>query len=365
MHETRIFSRHIVMLDAVVTGEIILQDGKIAAIDNRDAASPSAENWGEDYLIPGLVDIHTDNLEKHYQPRPGTTWDSIGAVMAHDAQCASAGITTVFDSLCLHGERNGLNRGEAFPVMIDAIERADADGLLKSKHLLHIRCEVTNAALMDGIERHFENPRVRMLSLMDHRPGQRQFHGRAVEGDPDPEADALAARCASHRQRLSVIATERNYTLAAHDDATVEQVEEAHALGCTMAEFPVTMAAAERSRKADMVIAMGAPNLVRGGSHSGNLSAGAAAQADLLDIITSDYIPFSMLRAAFLLAEEPFGWSLPRAIATVTEAPAKATGLNDRGSIAAGLRADLMRVARRAGNWPRPVSVWREGQRIA
>jgi alpha-D-ribose 1-methylphosphonate 5-triphosphate diphosphatase len=365
MRETRIFSNYVVTSDAVVSAEILVRDGVIEAIEPRTSASAGADDWGDDYIIPGLVDIHTDNLEKHYQPRPGATWDSVGAVMAHDAQCISAGITTVFDSLCLHGERNGLNRAEAFPVLIDAIESAANQGFLKAEHILHIRCEVTNPALMDGLEPQLDNLRVKMLSMMDHRPGQRQLRSRTVNEAVDAEAESLAELCASHRAKIAGISAHYGFTLAAHDDATVEQVQEAGALGCTMAEFPVTIEAAQEARASEMVIAMGAPNLVRGGSHSGNLSAGAAAKADLLDIITSDYIPFSMLRAAFLLTEEPYGWSLPRAIATVTDAPAKATALTDRGRVAKGFKADLVRVAWQAGKWPRPVSVWRGGERVA
>jgi alpha-D-ribose 1-methylphosphonate 5-triphosphate diphosphatase len=365
MNELRIFSRNVVTPAEAISAEILIGDGIIKAVEPCACASAGADDWGDDFIIPGLVDIHTDNLEKHYQPRPGATWDSIGAVMAHDAQCISAGITTVFDSLCLHGERNGLNRGEAFPVLIEAIERAANEGFLKAEHVLHIRCEVTNPALMDGLEPHLDNPRIKMLSLMDHRPGQRQLRSRTVEKEANAEVENLAELCASHRKKIADISTQYGFTLAAHDDATIEQVQEAGALGCTMAEFPVAIEAAQMARSLEMVIAMGAPNLVRGGSHSGNLSAGAAAEVDLLDIITSDYIPFSMLRAAFLLTERPYGWSLPRAIATVTDAPARATALNDRGRVTTGLRADLVRVAWQTGKWPRPVSVWRGGERVA
>lgn len=363
--EQRIFSRRVVTADSVLSAEIVIREGHIQSIEPRDKASADAEDWGDDLLIPGLIDIHTDNLEKHYQPRPGATWDTIGSVMAHDAQCAAAGITTVFDSLCLHGERNGLNRGEAFPIMVAVIDDAQDAGLLRSDHLLHIRCEVTNPALLERLIPHLGNPRLRMLSLMDHRPGQRQFVNREVSAEKAAAALEIADMCNMHRKRLAEIAQEIGVALAAHDDASAEQVHEAFGFGCTIAEFPVTQEAAETSRNAGMAIAMGAPNLVRGHSHSGNLGAGEAAKADLLDILASDYVPLSMLRAAFLLTQAPFDWELPQAIAVVTSGPAKAAGLNDRGSVAEGLRADLVRVAWQPGGWPRPVSVWRLGQREA
>ena len=362
----RLFSHRVVTPDVCAPAEVVIENGRIAAIEARDAPSAGAQDWGEDLLIPGLVDIHTDNLEKHYQPRPGATWDDIGAVLAQDGQCAAAGITTVFESLALHGIRNELNRREAFPAMVAALELADKEGLLRVDHLLHLRCEITYAELLDGIAPQADNPRVQLFSLMDHRPGQRQLANRS------PWADERSARpdfdeglCARNREAVAALAARRGLVLAAHDDATSAHVAEAQTLGCTMAEFPVAIEAAQAARQAGMTIALGAPNFVRGGSHSGNLSARAAAEAGLLDILASDYIPLSMLRSAFILAEAPFHWPLPRAIATVTGNPARATGLTDRGAIAAGLRADLVRVAWRPGAWPRAREVYVLGQRVA
>lgn len=362
----RLFSQRVVTPEACAPAELVVTSGRILAVEPRDAPSADAQDWGHDLLIPGLIDIHTDNLEKHYQPRPGATWDDVGAVMAHDGQCAAAGITTVFDSLALHGERNELNRCEAFPAMVAALEQADAQGLLRVDHLLHLRCEVTFAELLEGMAPQQDNPRVRLLSLMDHRPGQRQMANMAAWADERsarPEFDETI--CAGNRSAVAALAARLGLTLAAHDDATLDHVAEAQALGCSMAEFPVAHEAALAARQAGMTIALGAPNFVRGGSHSGNLSARAAAEADLLDILASDYIPLSMLRSAFMLAEAPFHWSLPCAVATVTSNPARATGLNDRGAIAEGLRADLVRVAWQEGSWPRAVEVFSQGQRVA
>jgi alpha-D-ribose 1-methylphosphonate 5-triphosphate diphosphatase len=366
MIETRFFSRQMVLADRCIAGELIVRDGMIEGIEESASPSVEAQDLGDDLLIPGLVDIHTDNLEKHYQPRPGASWDDIGAVMAHDGQCAAAGITTVFDSLALHGIRNELNRREAFPAMVAALEEADTQGLLRVDHLLHLRCEVTYAELLEGIAPQQENPRVQMFSLMDHRPGQRQMANKtawADERSADPGFDETL--CVRNRSAIAELAANRKVTLAAHDDATTEHVDEALALGCSMAEFPVSHEAAQAAREAGMTIAMGAPNFVRGGSHSGNLSARAAAEADLLDILASDYIPLSMLRSAFMLAEAPFNWSLPRAIATVAANPARATGLTDRGELAVGQRADMVRVAWQPGSWPRAKEVYVKGQRVA
>ncbi len=378
--EQRIFSRNIVTPDGLVAGEAVLRDGVVLAVEAKGSASPLAQDWDADWLIPGLVDIHTDNLEKHYQPRPGALWDAYGAALAHDGQCASAGITTVLDSLSLHGRKEGLDRKEALGPMIAGMDAAQADGALRAEHLLHLRCEVTNPELLTLLEPHADNPRLKLLSVMDHTPGQRQttnveaLQSRMVAaGRTEAEIEEMIARrhagrdpSVAHANRRSVVAFAREYgvPICAHDDATAEQVDEAHEDGCVIAEFPVTLEAAQRSKAYGMAICMGGPNFVRGGSHSGNLAARECAENDVLDILASDYVPLSMLRSAFMLIDD-FGWTPQKALATVAAGPARSLGLTDRGEIAPGQRADLVRIARRTGGWPVPAEVWRQGLRVA
>ena len=378
--EQRIYSQAIVTPQGVVAGEVTIRDSAIVAVDARPSPSPQALDWSADWLIPGLIDIHTDNLEKHYQPRPGALWDAYGAALAHDGQCASAGITTVLDSLSLHGRKDGLDRELSLGPMIAGIDAAQADGALRAEHLLHLRCEVTNPELLRLLEPHVDNPRLKLLSVMDHTPGQRQtanvekLKDRLVAaGHSDDEIGDILARRHSGRDptaadanRRSVVAFAHEYgvPLCAHDDATVEQVDEAHDDGCVIAEFPVTLAAAQAARKYGMGICMGGPNFVRGSSHSGNLSARECAEHDVLDILASDYVPLSMLRSAFMLIDD-FGWPAQKALATVAAGPARSLGLDDRGEIAPGQRADLVRVSRRTAGWPVPFEVWRQGRRVA
>ncbi len=380
-NEIRIFSRNMVTPTGLIAGEIVCQDGFIHAVEPRNAASRSAVDWEHDVVVPGLVDIHTDNLEKHFQPRPGALWDAVGAAIAHDAQCAGAGITTVFDSLSLHGRKEGLDRKDALAPMIAGMDTAAAEGLLRAEHLLHLRCEVTNPDLLDLLNPHLDNPRLRLLSVMDHTPGQRQTtnidrlrENLAADGKGAKEiADSLAEQTAwrdqsaAPRNRASVFSVARKLgiPLASHDDATNDHVDEAHANGAIIAEFPVSMVAALRSRAVGMKVFMGGPNFVRGGSHSGNLSARDCANVGVLDGITSDYIPLSMLRSAFMLADPPFNWPIQDAIATVARTPALACGLTDRGEIAEGQRADFLRIRRSTQGWPAPREVWRLGQRVA
>lgn len=378
--ELRIFSNAVVTPEGQFSAEVVIRDGVIVAVDGGAGPSREALDWSGDILVPGLVDIHTDNLEKHYQPRPGALWDAYGAALAHDGQCAAAGITTVLDSLSLHGRKEGLDRKTALGPMIGGMDQAQADGALRAEHLLHLRCEVTNPELLSLLEPHADNPRLKLLSVMDHTPGQRQTSNIAAlearmvaAGRSEAEIEETVARrhagrdpSAAHDNRRSVVAFAREYgvPLCAHDDATIEQVEEAHADGCVIAEFPVTLVAAQAARGYGMAICMGGPNFVRGASHSGNLSARECAQHDVLDILASDYVPLSMLRSAFMLIDD-FGWPPERALATVAARPARSLGLTDRGEIAPGQRADLVRVSRRSGGWPAPVEVWRQGLRVA
>jgi alpha-D-ribose 1-methylphosphonate 5-triphosphate diphosphatase len=378
--EQRIFADNIVTPQGLVRGEVVIRDEAILAVEPRGEASSGALDWSGEWLIPGLVDIHTDNLERHYQPRPGALWDAYGAALAHDAQCASAGITTVLDSLSLHGRKEGLDRREALGPMIAGMDTAQADGALRAEHLLHLRCEVTNPELLSLLEPHADNPRLKLLSVMDHTPGQRQtsnveaLAARLVSaGRSEAEVDEVLAKrhagrdpSVAHSNRRSVVAfaQESGVPICAHDDATEAHVDEAYEDGCVIAEFPVTLTAARRSKGYGMGICMGGPNFVRGSSHSGNLSARECAEHDLLDILASDYVPLSMLRSAFMLIDD-FGWTPQKALSVVAAGPARCLGLTDRGEIASGQRADLVRVSRRSGGWPVPAEVWRQGRRVA
>jgi len=166
-----------------------------------------------------------------------------------------------------------------------------------------------------------------------------------------------------NREAIAALARERALPRASHDDRTVEDVAQEAAVGVSISEFPVTLEAAAAAREKGLFVLMGGPNLVLGGSHSGNVSVADVAMRGWLDALTSDYVPGSLLHGAFILARE-HGFPLERAIAMVTSAPAAMVGLNDRGAIETGLRADLVQV-RPLAKVPRVVSVWRAGRRVA
>ena len=368
----------VVTRDQVLEGTVALGDGVITAVDPGPSRLPGALDLAGDYLLPGLVELHTDNLERHFQPRPSVIWPSgLSAVLAHDTQVAGSGITTVFDALSVGDYRAAGLRREIYFMAIEAVRHGLSLGVLRADHWLHLRCELSDPYLLELFEPFAADPIVRMVSLMDHTPGQRQWTNiksfRAFFGNEKWTEEEVAAEvterqlmqakfAAGHRQRVLDLCRPRHVPVASHDDTLDAHVDEAVADGLTICEFPTTRSAAARARSAGMSIVMGAPNVVRGGSHSGNVSAIALADAGLLDGLSSDYVPASLLHAAFLLAGRP-GIDLPKAVAMVSANPAAMVGLTDRGEITAGKRADLVQV-HVAGDLPIIRRVWRTGERV-
>lgn len=368
-----------VLADEVIDGSLTVDEaGLIDAV-----ATPTGVDGHDcegDYLLPGLVELHTDHLETHYAPRPKVRWNPVSAVQAHDAQIACAGITTVFDALRVGMDEDADLRYQDMRALADAIETGQKEHRLRADHFIHLRCEVSAPDVLDAFEVFHGDRNIRLISLMDHTPGQRQFvsldaykiyyQGKKGFSDAEMEAfirkrqDRASSLAPEHRKKLSAIAQANGIAIASHDDATIGHVAEAVDLKTKIAEFPTTIEAAKASHDAGMAVLMGAPNVVRGGSHSGNVSARELAEAGVLDVLSSDYVPVSLVQAAFQLAEEVEAISLPAAVAMVTSTPAKAIGLSDRGVLTPGLRADLIQV-KLVGNVPIVRGVWREGKRVA
>jgi alpha-D-ribose 1-methylphosphonate 5-triphosphate diphosphatase len=368
----------IVLADEIVEGSLDVADGRIAAFDA--GTSSVGEDFEGDFLVPGLVELHTDHLEGHYAPRPGVRWNAVAAVQAHDAQIAASGITTVFDCLRMGSEgTDGFAKGE-MRELADAIDQAQREDRLRAEHFIHLRCEVSTPDVLSDFESFRAEGRVRLASLMDHAPGQRQFqtmdqyavYYKTKRGLSDEafaryvamRQEQSARFSAPHRKAIAEHCRANAVTLASHDDATLDHVGEALEDGVRLAEFPTSLDAARASHEAGMSVLMGAPNIVRGGSHSGNIAARDLAEAGLLDVLSSDYVPASLLHGAFKLAEDVEAISLPQSLALVTRRPAETVGLSDRGEIAQGKRADLLRVRWRGGV-PVVRGVWREGKRVA
>ncbi len=374
---------HLVLADEVVTGSLQVQDGEIAAIYHGSCAPAGAIDLEGDFLLPGLVEIHTDNLERHLMPRPQVRWAELPALLAHDAEIVAAGITTVFDALGVGEIDSDSLRGKPWNSLVSTLAACARHGLLRAEHLLHIRCELPAPNTIELFEPFIDNPLVRLISLMDHTPGQRQWEnidqarvyyiGKKGWSEDKfarkvAEAVELQERYALPNRRYFVnYAQQRGIALASHDDTTPAHVQQAHDEGVSICEFPTTELAARAAHGLGMATVMGAPNVVRGRSHSGNVAASRLACLGLLDILSSDYVPSSLLTAALRLVEEGH-MRLPQAVATISRAPARAVGLHDRGEIAIGLRADLVQVRMMEmaqGHLHAVVrAVWREGRRV-
>ncbi|WP_088280032.1 alpha-D-ribose 1-methylphosphonate 5-triphosphate diphosphatase [Ideonella sp. A 288] len=369
----------IVLADRVLPrGSVHLRGGRIADLDDAPSRAASAIDLAGDWLLPGLVEVHTDNLERHVTPRPKVSFPMAGAMRSHDAEIAAAGITTVLDAIGVGDPYGEGFRARDQSVLLQVLDQLEDAGLLRADHLIHVRCELPAPNARELFEPFAGHRRLALVSLMDHTPGQRQWTDIALarafytgrKGWSDAQFDremALAPErqarhAAPNREWFAAFARQHGVALATHDDTTAAHVDEALALGATMSEFPTSIEAARRAKALSLATVAGAPNLVRGGSHSGNVAALSLAREGLLDALSSDYVPGSLLQAAWVLMRDA-AHSPAEAVAVVSRRPAEACGLHDRGHIAPGLRADLVRV-RELDGAPVAREVWREGHRV-
>ena len=375
--ETILTNAILVLPDETLHGTIVLHGRVIADIQSGRSQSSRAIDFGGDTVIPGVVDVHTDNLERQVQPRSLARWPSRSAMVAHDAQCAAAGVTTVLDALCLGDLGFDKERIKTFQdgvVDLDALTQA---GLLKSDHFLHLRCEVPAQDMLELLDPVADHPLLRIISLMDHCPGVGQYANmdfyrklRRRDGLDESTLERRIQQMQEQRARLrdpnrrALLDRVRgsSIVLASHDDRTEEEIAENAADGIRISEFPVTLEAATAAKRVGMRVIAGAPNIVRGGSHSGNVNAVDLLRAGAIDAFASDYVPPSLVEAAFQCAGQE-AISLPEAVAMISDQPAQMSGLSDRGQLRIGLRADLVRI-RLLGSLPIVRQVWCAGERV-
>lgn len=373
----------LVLPDEVIHGSLMVHEGRIAALDSGSTLALEGIDLEDDYLLPGLVEIHTDNYERHLMPRPKVQWAELPALLAHDAEVAAAGITTVFDALGVGDTDPESLRGSTWETVIDALDHCTRQDLLRADHHLHIRCELPAPNTIELFEPFHGHARLSLISLMDHTPGQRQWEdieqariyytgkkGWSQEKIEHQIAQAMELQtryAVPHRAYFVDYCKTQGIALASHDDTTEAHIAQAHAEGAVISEFPTTLTAAQAAKAHGLLTVMGGPNVVRGGSHSGNIAATELARQGLLDILSSDYVPSSLLTGALRLADEAI-INLPQAVALISRHPALAAGLADRGALVPGLRADLIqvRMAPLANGDRHGVvrAAWREGRRI-
>ena len=376
--ETVLTNAEIVLRDRTIRGTLVVRNGAIAEIDEGRSAFSGAVDLAGDLLIPGLIEMHTDNLERNFQPRPKVTWPSARvAVMAHDVQVAGSAITTVFDAVRVGNSGGGGSWRKLLEPSVLAISEAQRDGHLRADHYLHLRCEISDPAVVEEFDRLVDHPLARLYSVMDHTPDQRQWRDlekfRTYLMGKGYTEDQLAAHIVEkkaqqqthaepNRKALAERFLALGHPVASHDDTTEAHVDEAVRDGATISEFPTTMEAARAARRAGMAVVMGAPNLVRGGSHSGNVSAEELADAGLLTGLSSDYVPTSLLEGVVFLHRR-HDMPLQDAVAVASANVAEMVGLPDRGVLEPGRRADMVHVHLH-DTAPVVRQVWREGRRV-
>ena len=363
-----------------ILGTIAVKDGII--VDIQPGVVSQGQNGDGNYLLPGLIELHTDNLEKCISPRPKASFPLELAAVNHDRDLISAGITTVCDAIAIGDvtPKEDSLRIHHYAAMIDTIAQGQAAGRFSTDHLLHLRCELGYEHLYDVIEPYSEHPLLALISLMDHTPGQRQFvninkyksYYTSNHGVAEAKMDEFVAmrldnqrkHALANCQALVKLSQAKNISLASHDDATVDHVRDAIAEGVVLAEFPTTLDAAKEAHNHGLLVLMGAPNVVLGGSHSGNVSAMELIKLDLVDIISSDYVPRSLLQSAFIISHQA-NQPLYEVIKYITLNPAKAINLDRQiGSLSIGKKADWITV-HNDGVVPRILEVYKQGDRVA
>ena len=360
-------------------GWLRIEGDRIAELGEGDAPAGQSVNSAGLTAIPGMIDLHGDMLEREVEPRPGAQFPMNMAVFELDKRLAAAGITTAYAALSFwdHEGRDTSRKQEVVRQMVAAIHAQRPQLLIDLR--VHARFEVSTPSVAALLGELLEAGQIELLSLMDHTPGQGQYRNieqyvsfmsnwrRVTPGHVEEELRERMAQAGTLQERwalardIAAVAADQGLAIASHDDDTAEKVDLVAALGATLSEFPVTMEAAEEARRRGMLVAMGAPNALRGSSHSGNLSAREAVAAGVVNCLAADYHPGTMVQAAFGLARVGVA-SLPAAVALVSSGPADAIGMSDAGRIATGLRADLALVE--DGACPRVRATIRNGTPI-
>ena len=340
-------------------GHVLVEGGRIVSLGPW-SPDPEAETERVDavglYVLPGLVDLHSDVIEREIEPRPNTLFPLALAVRELERRLAGHGITTMYHSVSIAGEEFGPRSHDVARAIVETIHEQSASALIRTR--VHLRYEITDRAGLDLVHDLLHRGQIHLLSFMDHTPGQGQYHDAGeyrdylvrTTGIADTQFEEILSAKLATRGRfrdeitgLAVQARSIGVPLASHDDDTSEKLGEARRWGATISEFPTSLGAAQRAAEAGMMVCVGAPNVIRGGSTGKNLRATDAIDAGVAHILCSDYYPAAMLHAVFQLGAGRLG--LPRAVAMATLVPARAVGIErEFGSMEAGKQADLILV---------------------
>ena len=386
MKQTIIKDGILILEDKVLHGHaMVLENDRIAAIlpetEVKEAGAQTISAQGC-YIMAGILDIHSDMIENFIQPRSTALMDFEMALREAEKVILMSGITTMFHSISMY--RDGtwdvkeIRKAPQVKRFAHLLRQYKEEPHL-IRHRYHLRYEIDNLSCYDDVCQMVEDGLVDLISFMDHSPGQGQYKNLAIyrkhlpdEGKnlTDQDFDRLVHREQtkeladfSQLKALSDLAASKSISVASHDDDTVEKLQVNKKLHVTISEFPITLEVARAAVKEGFLTVLGAPNILLGGSHSGNLSAWEAIQAGAASILVSDYYPQSLLQAVFRLHKQE-GFSLPDAAALVTINPAKAVGLDSElGSLTEGKRADFL-IVDGSGHFPVLRQVFVDGVQV-
>lgn len=366
----------IVLADTIIEdASLLVEDGIITAINPESSVADISINLEGKMLMPGMVDLHCDALEKEVEPRPNVHFPLDFACAQADKRNAAAGITTVFHALSFAHEELGVRNNNFAADVARAVHTWHPHALVDNR--VHCRYEITDETGLPILKQLLNENSMHMISMMDHTPGQGQFKDMAAYRDyltrnykktadevqviVDRKENAAAGAFA-RMEELANAAHAAGISVASHDDDSAERIETMRGIGADISEFPITLEAAQAAKAAGMSTIFGAPNILRGKSQSGSMKAIEAIHQGVADCLCADYSPASLIVAIFRIPELS-DLDLPAAIRLVTTNPANAAGLTDRGEIAVGKRADLIAIAT-PGNLPQVDTTWSQGQQV-
>lgn len=354
-----ITNANIVLAEDVLTNaSLLIENGLISAInpENIPDQVQTVDAQGKT-VMPGMIDLHCDALEKEVEPRPNVHFPIDFACAQADKRNAGAGITTVYHALSFANEELGVRNNQFAKEIAEAVHQFQPHALVDN--WVHCRYEITDPTGLPILMELMEKRSMHLVSLMDHTPGQGQFKDlaayKAYFGKSYQKSDAELDQFIAQKQQQAEGAMERveqlvkmahaqGISVASHDDDCKERVDTMTALGVDISEFPINMETAEYARAKGMKTIMGAPNILRGKSQSGSMRALDAVNAGVCDCLCADYSPATLIMAVFKLAEVS-KLTLAQAIQLVTKNPAEAAKLHDRGVIEVGKRADIIMIA--------------------
>lgn len=375
--EQEILENHEVLID----GDRIKGIYPAGTIDPQQVGEVLSVGGG--YIAPGFIDIHSDFIESMASPRPTSVMDFNLSIRETEKILVNQGITTIFHSLSFYRDdvfgAKPIREHHNVIKLIDVI--ADSHNKMHLiRHRFHARFEIDNLAGIDNLKSYINCGKVQMVSFMDHSPGQGQYRNLEVfrhtlkgyRNLDDQQIDEIIQENMQSEKmtvqainEISELARNKNIVIASHDDDTPEKVELVQQFGASISEFPITLEVAKAARAAGMYTIAGAPNVMLGGSHSGNLCAATAIKAGAVNILCSDYYPASMLHAVFTLHER-HGQDLCAMFRLVSANPAKALKLDQEiGSIAVGKKADILIINKIEDNFPVITSVLVDGQIVS